>query len=214
MKQIIIARKDLNMSPGKLAAQVSHASMAFLINLIKSNTKKYMDPEFRQMRVYDPTYAFLHNEQRMVLYRHPDLYKWCEEAYNQGKKYFYIKETPTDSKYNKKLELVNREDITHHYTTEFQMDLDLYDNWINGTFTKIICEAKNKTQLEKAITMANSLDLVENKDFFLIKDNCYTELTPEEVDENGQGRTLTCIGFRPLNDQIADQISKKFQLYK
>ena len=39
MKQIIIARKDLNMSPGKLAAQVSHASMAFLTNLIKSNTK-------------------------------------------------------------------------------------------------------------------------------------------------------------------------------
>ncbi|MDO4805440.1 MAG: peptidyl-tRNA hydrolase [Lachnospiraceae bacterium] len=29
MRQLIIARKDLNMSPGKLAAQVSHASMAF-----------------------------------------------------------------------------------------------------------------------------------------------------------------------------------------
>lgn len=30
-KQLIIARRDLNMSPGKLAAQVSHASIAFLI---------------------------------------------------------------------------------------------------------------------------------------------------------------------------------------
>lgn len=29
-KQIIIARKDLSMSSGKLAAQVSHGSMAFL----------------------------------------------------------------------------------------------------------------------------------------------------------------------------------------
>ena len=40
-----------------------------------------------------------------------------------------------------------------------------------------------------------------------------TELEPEEVDENGVGRTLTCIGFKPLPDEIAWQISKKFQLY-
>ena len=37
-KQIIIARKDLNMSPGKLAAQVSHGSMAFLTSEIKRNS--------------------------------------------------------------------------------------------------------------------------------------------------------------------------------
>lgn len=30
-KQLIIARRDLNMSPGKLAAQVSHASITFLL---------------------------------------------------------------------------------------------------------------------------------------------------------------------------------------
>ena len=214
MRQLIIARKDLGMSPGKLAAQVSHSSMAFLINLIKSNTKKYMDPEFRKMRVYDPTYALLHNEQRMALYKHPDLYHWCEEAYNQGKKYFYIKETPTDSKYNKKLELVNREDITYHYTTEFQMDLDLYDNWINDIFTKTVCEAKNKNHLLKAVDKAKELGLEEGKDFFLIKDNCLTELEPEEIDENGVGRTLTCIGFRPLPDEVAHEISRKYQLYK
>lgn len=36
-KQIIIARKDLNMSPGKLAAQVSHGSIAFLSWFIRNN---------------------------------------------------------------------------------------------------------------------------------------------------------------------------------
>ena len=34
-KQLIIARRDLNMSPGKLAAQVSHASSAFLIEMLE-----------------------------------------------------------------------------------------------------------------------------------------------------------------------------------
>ena len=43
MKQIIIVRKDLNMSKGKMAAQVAHASMAFLTNAIKncSNISKF-----------------------------------------------------------------------------------------------------------------------------------------------------------------------------
>ena len=46
-----------------------------------------------------------------------------------------------------------------------------------------------------------------------IRDACHTELEPEEFDENGDGMTLTCIGFRPLPDEIAHQISHKFHLY-
>lgn len=44
-KQIIIARKDLNMSPGKLAAQVSHGSMAFLSWMIRNNSHTELEPE-------------------------------------------------------------------------------------------------------------------------------------------------------------------------
>lgn len=145
MRQLIIARKDLQMSPGKLAAQCSHASLAFL-------THKYRD---RQN--------------------------------------------------------VREDDDGYH--AELIFDKDVYENWICGIFTKTICEAKNRNQLMKAVDKAKELDLKENEDFFLIKDNCLTELEPEEVDENGVGRTLTCIGFRPLPDEIAHAISKKFQLY-
>lgn len=145
MKQLIIARKDLNMSPGKLAVQVSHASMAFLTNEIKNSD-------------YD---------------------------FNSEKTIFYV-----------------------------HIPNDICHDWIRGSFIKIVCEAKNKYQLEKVIPFARELGLEEGKDFFLIKDNCLTELTPEEIDENGVGRTLTCIGFRPLPDDICAQLSKKYQLYK
>ena len=39
-KQIIVVNKELNMSKGKMAAQVSHASMAFLTRMIQKNTKE------------------------------------------------------------------------------------------------------------------------------------------------------------------------------
>ena len=37
MKQVIIVRKDLNMSLGKTCGQVSHASMAFISNIIRES---------------------------------------------------------------------------------------------------------------------------------------------------------------------------------
>lgn len=163
-KQLIIARKDLNLSPGKLAAQVSHGSMAFLTNLIRD--RRFILPVTKG-----------------------DLKEWSEP---------YEEE---DS------EIVS-------YCFEYNFDKDLYDQWINGIFTKVICEARNKNQLMKAVQMAKELGMKEREDFWLIKDCCLTELTPEEVDENGVGRTLTCIGFRPMEAEVIEKISKKFQLYK
>ena len=40
MRQLIIARKDLHMSAGKLAAQVSHASMAWLSHVIRRSPRE------------------------------------------------------------------------------------------------------------------------------------------------------------------------------
>ena len=144
MRQIIIARKDLNMHPGKLAAQVAHASLAFLSNKIRY--KGQLDGDFVDVHLSIPR--------------------------------------------------------------------NVYDEWFCGVFTKTVCEAKNRNQLLKAVTVAEELGLQEGNDFFLIKEACFTDLEPEEVDENGQGRILTCIGFRPLDDETAWKISKKFQLYK
>ena len=151
MRQLIIARKDLSMSAGKLAAQVSHASMAFLTAPLR-DTK---DDKNKIKRIENGEYVF-----------------------------------------------------------EIKIDAETYNDWICGIFTKTICEARNKNQLLKAKKMAEELGMEEGTDFFLIKDNCLTELEPEEVDENGVGRTLTCIGFRPLSDDVAHEISRKFQLYR
>ena len=152
MRQLIIARKDLNMSPGKLASQCCHAAMAFLTSQLRDKS-------------------------------------------------VMLKATHSVTGEN-------------GYATEMFFSKEVYEEWICGVFTKTICEARNRNQLMKAVELAKELGLEEGKDFYLIKDCCLTELNPEEVDENGVGRTLTCIGFGPLPDDIAHKISKKFQLYR
>ena len=158
MRQLIIARKDLNMSPGKLAAPCCHASIAFITSQLRDKSHV---TEFAFGTIDDPDDA-----------------------------------------------------VVAGYDAELYFDKETYEDWIRGIFTKTICEAKNKNQLLKAVTIAQELGLREDEDYFLIKDTCLTELEPEEVDENGVGRVLTCIGFRPLEDNMAHTISKKFQLYK
>lgn len=143
-KQIIIARKDLNMSPGKLAAQVSHGSMAFLSMAVRRGANQVS---------------------------------------------------------------------SHQYSCLVEMDKDLYEQWMLGAFTKCVLQAKNRNQLMKAVTIAEELGMKEGEDYFLIKDNCYTELEPEEVGEDGIGRTLTCIGFKPMDSEVIDQIGKKYHLW-
>ena len=204
-KQVIIARKDLNMSPGKLAAQVSHASMAFLTNQIKEQAYREVNPD--NYMIFSCK-EFINGEPCVKRYIHPNLMYFSQKNFDKGKDEFCLKE----NRYY--WEECSRDEIEINYKAKLTFDEGLYENWINGSFTKVICEAKNKNKLMKAVEIAAGLGLKENEDYFIIRDNCLTELEPEEIDENGVGRTITCIGFAPLPAATANLISKKFQLYK
>ena len=72
-----------------------------------------------------------------------------------------------------------------------------------------MCQARNKSNLLKATAIAAELGLYEDIDYGIIRDKCLTELEPEEED----GTTIVGIWFRPLPDDIAHKISKKYHLY-
>lgn len=154
-KQIIICRKDLQMSHGKMAAQVSHASMAFLTQMIRDN---------------------------------------------------YVGDVYGDP-------MEGMKPLNQVLIDSFRMDKGIYDEWIGGSFTKVVLQAKNRYHLLKAVQMAEEIGLQEGLDYFLIKDNCYTELTPEEYSDDGIGRTLTCIGFKPMDAEVIDKVAKKYHIY-
>lgn len=94
------------------------------------------------------------------------------------------------------------------------IDNDIVTDYINGIFTKTICEAKNLNHLMKVVEIAKELGLREGTDYGFIDDVCKTDLTPEFTDENGVGRCRVGIWFKPLPDEISHKLSKKYQLYK
>lgn len=77
------------------------------------------------------------------------------------------------------------------YHIGISLDRDLFHNWIAEAETKVVCRAKNKNDFK----IAEELGWEENKDYWLIYDACRTELERE-----GPEGTLTCIGFRPMEN--------------
>lgn len=59
IKQVIVARNDLNMRKGKLAAQVSHASMKIFFDMMKTETREIpvfnVTPDYKDSKGYEMT---------------------------------------------------------------------------------------------------------------------------------------------------------------
>lgn len=87
---------------------------------------------------------------------------------------------------------------------------DVWDDYVNGIFTKTICESRNLNHLLKAKAIADELGMKENEDYGFINDKCLTELNPENED----GTTTVGMWFAPLDDEVAHRISRKFPLYR
>ena len=204
MRQLIIVRKDLGMSTGKIAAQCCHASLAYFSAQMMCDLHKGLKKPYQYHSVYEFTKA---NGRKLVQYKSPQMQEYRDRAISEGREWFYTRMTGRE-----RYEWVDKPE--YEYRGRIAFPVDVYENWLNDIWTKTVCEAKNKGHLLKAVLMAEELGLKENQDFFLIRDRCLTELEPEEIDENGIGRTLTCIGFRPLDDDTAHKISKKYQLLK
>lgn len=113
--------------------------------------------------------------------------------------------------------LIRQGKIHRIYTEDYSEDEitiripgSIMDNYINDSFVKTICEARNLHHLQNVTVKAKELGLIEGRDYGFINDKCLTELTPENED----GTCTVGIWFKPLDDDIAHKLSKKYQLYK
>lgn len=150
MRRLFIIRKDLHLSPRKLAAMVGHAAELYWLNVLQ-NAGSYE----------------------------------CYGNYGRG-------DRPTAQAF------------------EFSLPYAVWTDYINGIYTKTICESHNLSHLLKAKAIADELGLKVGEDYGFINDKCLTELKPENED----GTTTVGMWFAPLSDDIAHKISKKFPLLR
>ena len=197
-KQVIVVNKELAMSHGKFAAQVSHASMAFLTKMIQKHARIVYPHKY-------PAIDVSRDGNRPAMYKRKDLHEWSREAFERGETCFYAKPVDESNPYGA-LELC---EPTHEYHVEMDIDAALYEEWMGGIFTKVILEAKNEEHMRKIVAKALEAGLVDDEDFFCIRDACLTELTPDET-----GTRWTCIGFKPMDSEQINPITKRLLLYK
>lgn len=89
------------------------------------------------------------------------------------------------------------------------IDNDIWNEYVNGIFTKTICEAKNLNHLKKVENIIKGMNLIEGEDWGYINDFCLTELKAENEDKT----TTVGVWFKPLSEDIAHKISSKYKLY-
>ena len=187
MRRLFIIRKDLHLKPGKLAAMIGHCAEAYWTNAMKASG--VVDNEFQELPTED-TFRLC----QQMLYRHPALYAKAKEAFEKGEKTF----------------ITEREQPKKTVSVMVEIPKDIWTEYVNGIFTKTICEARNLNKLNQAAEAARGLGLSEGKDFGYIRDCCKTDLVPENPD----GTCTVGIWFRPLPDEIAHEISRKYPLYR
>ena len=82
--------------------------------------------------------------------------------------------------------------------------------WLENSFVKILLKAKNLHAMEKIVGSAEGNGLQENVDFFCIRDDCTTELLPDE----GKKTAFVAIGFRPMAVEQLKPVVGKLQLLR
>lgn len=192
MRRVFVIRKDLNLKPGKLAAMVGHCAEGYFTNLLKTQAQapfRFKDNEFDTLLAHDPWHP-----DQPALYRHPAIFEAAQEAFKKGEETF---KWPAEN---------SRPTVS----ITVEIPKDIWEGYINDIFTKTICECKNLSQLKTKIEpVIEELGLIEGVDWGYINDCCKTDLTPENED----GTCTIGAWFKPLPDEQAQKISKKFKLY-
>lgn len=198
MKQIILLNTGVPASKQTLAQFIVLAGRAWITNKIKENSFQSTACGYERLPVYKTIPAWANKgveRKKPIDYRHKDLLDIAERAREQDRAYFYVKRIDKLG-YGTQYTEVPEQEVKWQRDIKFSLDQDTFEQYADRYLAPIIYKVHGHFQMEEIMSERVLPDLLYEEDWIDFWHN----------DER------IAVGFRPLADKVADEITKGLKL--
>lgn len=198
MKQIILLNTGVSVSKQTLAQFIALAGRAWITHKIFENTNEVISPPYQKLPVWHYRSKWrgrtLEGEKIRIHYMNNEIFQIADKAYKAHRAYFYVKEI--EEGYGVHFVEASQEEIKLQCDIEFSLDQDTFKQYADRTLAPTIYKVQGHFQMKEIMSERVLPDLLYEKDWIDFWHN----------DER------IAVGFRPLTDEVADEITKGLEL--
>jgi hypothetical protein len=198
MKQIILLNTGVSASKQTLAQFIALAGRAWITNEIRENSVQSIACDYERLPIYKTIPAWANKgveRKKPICYRHNDLYNIAERVREQGGAYFYIKKIEEQGYGTRYIE-VPKEVVSYCRKIQFYLNEELFNQYADRHLAPTIYKAQGHFQMKEIMSERVFPDLLYEEDW---------------IDFWYDGERIA-VGFRPLADEVADEITKGLEL--
>ena len=199
MKQIILLATYLPVDNLTLTQYAILASNAWIMHKIQENSIKNVSYPYDKFPTYKsiPKFGKGYQENNIipVQYLNNELHEMAEQAREQGREYFYTKKIEEQGYGTRYIEIFEKE-IEFQYDIGFSLSKEMFEQYIDKSLFPLVYQTTSGWELKDAVLTAIDLGLNYEEDWIDFWHN----------DER------IAVGFRPLADEVADEITEGLEL--
>lgn len=199
MKQIILLNTGVPASKQTLAQFIALAGRAWITHKIFENTDEVISPPYQKLPVWQYRSKWRggaqEKEKVRIHYMNSEIFKIADKAYKAHRAYFYVKEIKEEG-YGVHFIEVPPEEVKLQCNIKFSLDQDTFEQYTDRTLAPTIYKVQGHFQMKEIMSERVLPDLLYEEDWI---DFWYND---ERI----------AVGFRPLSDEVADEITEGLEL--
>lgn len=199
MKQIILLNTGVPASKQTLAQFIALTGRAWITHKIFENTNEVISLPYQKLPVWQYRYKWRggtqEKEKIRIHYMNSEIFLIADKAYKSHRAYFYVKEIKEEG-YGVRFVEVPPEEVKLQCNIKFSLDQDTFKQYADRTLAPTIYKVQGHFQMKEIMSERVLPDLFYEEDW---------------IDFWYDGERIA-VGFRPLADEVADEITKGLEL--